>query len=256
MNPLSLFAKSAPLASPDIAADASPPVKSNFQNTLVEEALRRLPRHCASSVKDMLEIIGPDVAVTVELHSRRLILDAIELLPLEDFTARIGSADKDVRDALAKHKVIGEEIEKLTRRENELATADDCSPRIAAELHGELEAQRSRHARFTPLLTATENLIHTLEEIGRLIAPLARLQTDRTQKLGRWFGSASHPMHSPKAITAADVRSKKILEVADTALTEIKALQRGELPEPFRRNPNGVSSDREHVSLMNISFWI
>jgi hypothetical protein len=253
MNPLNLFAKSAPLAPPDIAADASPPVKSNFQNALVEEALRRLPRHCASTPKDMLETFGPDVAVTVELHSRLLVLDAIELLPLEDFTARIGSADKDVRDALAKHKAIGEEIEKLTRRENELAVVGDCSPRIAAELHGELEAQRSRHTRFEPLLKATENLVVTLEEIGRQIAPLARLQTDRTPKLGRWHGSASHPMHSPKAITDSAARAKKILEVADTALEELARLERGELPPPFP--PSVFSGPREHIVIRNISFW-
>jgi hypothetical protein len=240
---------------PEPAAAEAPPIKPLVE--IIADVLHeRLPRGPVPDLREFIETISPDISQSRESVSRRWISEAIELLPIEDFVAQIEGAAKPVLAAREKLATVSRDLRLLNAQAEEMSASGDFDPSAFAEIRGKISALQSRLADAMPLRQATDKLVHVIEEVGAKIRPLARLQTGRSPSIGSWFGSASHAGNGAKVILDPVVRATRILEIADTALEELARLQRGELPEPFPRNPNGVSSEREHVVIRSISFWI
>jgi hypothetical protein len=250
---MKLFGKSSTLElPPDNAADASPPDKP-FTEIIADVLHERLPRVPVPDLRSAIEILGPDILQSLEMLNRRRILEAIELLPIDKFSERIASASKPARAARDNLATVSRDLALLNTQAEEISASGDFNPAAFAELRGKISALQSRLADATPLRLATEKLVSVIEEVGAHIHQLSRLQNDRSPSIGLFFGRASHGSVSAKVITDPVVRTTRILEIAETALTELERLQRGELPEAHK--PNGFGN-RERVSIMNLSFWV
>jgi hypothetical protein len=245
---MKLFSKSTAEPPPDDAALVPSPAKP-FAVIVAEVLKERLPRAPFPDLRLALETVGPDILSSLDILSRLLLLEAIELLPIAEFLQRIENAATPARAACDKLETIAEDLASLTAQAEAMAASGDFDPAAFAALRGKIEALQNRRADATPLRMATDKLVAVLDEVGAQVHQLTRFQNGRSPRIGAWFGLASHPMNGPKCITDPVTRAKKILAIADSASAELARLERGELPEPYK-------SKRESVSILNLQFWI
>jgi hypothetical protein len=221
--------------------------------TLAEILHERLPHTHAPDLRQSFECLGSEIWQAMELFSRRLVLDAIATMPLADFIDQIEAAKKPVIEARGKLETVSRELGVLTAQSEEMAASGDFDASAYSEIRNRVGALKSRLDDAGPLRASIDKLVSTVEKFGARIHPLARLQTGRSPAIGRWYGQASHAGLGAKVTTDPVQRASKILEVADSALTELDHLDRGELPEPF---PPAGFGGRERASVQHISFWI